>query len=80
MNIDLFHTKKDLLFEKLKSMGVFSSAQVHELGTKLYYTSAERRVREMAEEGTIRRLEAEEIRFRGLWRPGNQHLAWYEIK
>ncbi len=81
--VDLFLTKKDILYERLRHLQVFSSATVHELGTEMYYTSAERRVREWADESNpercLRRLEAEEIRLRGLWKPGNQHLAWFEI-
>ena len=79
MTTDLFLSKKDMLLDRLRYLKTFSSVDVDEIGRDIFLLSADRRVREWAEEGKkIRRLDHEEIMFRGLRKKGQAHLAWYE--
>lgn len=78
MQTALFATKEQQLWEELPAL--FSSVEVRELGLRIYYTRADRTVREWAENGRLRRLPDQEIIFRGLRKSGQAPLAWYEKK
>jgi len=80
---DLFSkelTKEEKLAIFCKEKGYFSSHDVNDFGTHSFYDSATRRIREWCTENPprVKRLSEDEILFRGLWKKGNQHLAWYE--
>ena len=74
--------KKQELHEQCLRWGVFNSAQVDAWGVEHYYTSACRRVRDMAgdENSQIRRILNHDAKTRGLIRKGYANLAWYEVK
>jgi len=80
MTVDLFLTKEEVLEGRLRHVfGPFSSVDATEIGLKIGYTRAPRTVRQWAKEGRVRRLSHEECIMRGLWKEGNQRLAWYEV-
>jgi hypothetical protein len=78
MQTALFQTKEQELWEALPSL--FSSVDVRTIGLGIYYTRADRTVREWAEIGRLKRLSNDEIVFRGLRKSGQAPLAWYEKK
>ncbi len=77
--LDMFSkvTKESLLADFCREKGFFSSHDINYYGTTNFYDSATRRIREWVSEGKVKRLDEDEILFRGLWKPGCQHLAWY---
>ena len=79
METDLFKTKEQQLYEILVGLKQFSSVDVRRIGLQLYYTRADRTVREWAEEGKIKRITTEQAKWRNLIKDGNANIAWYEI-
>ena len=75
MITDLFTTKEDQLWDWCKSKKLFTSDEVYVYGYSHYYKSAERRVGEWAQDGKLRRLDALEIKERGL----KKRETWYEV-
>lgn len=71
--------KADILYDRLKHLGIFSSVTVREIGLQIFYTRADRTVREWAEKGLFRRIPDNEAVLKGLVKKGQAHLAWYEL-
>lgn len=72
-------TKEDVLWDKLKNLGTFSSHTVREIGFSMFYDRADRTVRQWANEGKLRRISLTECKLKGLVKEGNAPLAWWEI-
>jgi len=80
-------TKQDLLFHRLKHIGVFSSVTVQSIGREVGLTSAERRMREIVEATRLnlsdmfrfRRIPLAESKERGLVKPNHRPIAWFEV-
>lgn len=80
--------KQDILWERLRHIGTFSSHTVREVGFSMFYDRSDRTVRRWAEEtrvnghceyGKVLRISPEECILRGLNKKGNAPLAWWEI-
>lgn len=71
--------KRKALLDWCRFKGVFTSADAHRWGVENYYTSADRRVREFAEEEStgIRRIPDDEAKLRGIIKGAT--LACYEV-
>lgn len=78
-NVGSDHTLKMSLVCENAEMSDLAKIMVREIGLKMYYTRADRTVRQWVKEGRLQRLTVPECRFRGLWQPGQQHIAWYEV-
>lgn len=63
---DLFQkkTKKEMLLEFVREKKYAKSHEITEWGLKNYLNSAERRMRELSQEGKVRRLNKVEKQFR----------------
>ncbi len=74
-------TKEQKLEEWCKSKVWFNKIQLTQYGLDNYYISAWRRVCEWCSEPNpkIKRLDKDEILFRGLWKKGQAHLGWYKF-
>jgi hypothetical protein len=71
--------KENELMEILKDKRVFSSKDAVVAGLEIFYIRARRTVQEWAHNGIIRRIPDFEAKERGLVKPGNANLAWYEF-
>ena len=81
MKVKLHKTKKSELVSRLTAIGIFSTVLIDKIGIKMGYTSAKRRVREIAEEGEyFRSIPNKEAKERGLVKKGMQPIRWYEVK
>ena len=75
-------SKKETLLQWCRYMNVFSKVDIENWAIKNYYISAERRVREFAENPDIpiRRIPDIEATLRGLRKKGQAKVAWYEAE
>jgi len=72
--------KINKLLEWCTKKGIFSKPQVDSYGVTHEYTSAVRRIQELAEyDDGIRRLTDDEAKIRGFIKKGNKVIAWYEM-
>ena len=76
---DLYLTKEEILWERLRHYGFFSSVMARQVGLDIYYTRADRTVREWAQQGRVRRLDRYETAWRGLRKKGQAPVVWYEV-
>jgi len=70
---DLFRTKEEALLKFCKNKGYFSKADIMDYGLKNYYLRADRTVRNLVQQGRIRKLPKQECIFRGM----NGKMGWY---
>lgn len=71
-------TKLDILKQWCIEKRLFNTIDVKTYGLQNFYTSADVRVRNLASEGFIRAISDDEAVLRGLIKPGNKNLRWYE--
>jgi hypothetical protein len=71
-------TKKDCLLKWCQWKKVFSGVDVRKWGVENYYICADRKVREFAEKGLVKRIPDLEASLRGLNKEQNTKIAWYE--
>lgn len=59
---------------------IYSTADVKRYGNEQYFTSADVRARiDLIRDGFHRRIPNDEAKRRGLVKPGNAAIAWYEV-
>lgn len=72
---DLFHrTKEQQLMEWCQSKGYFSKAQIMQWGLDNFYIRADRTIRDFVQEGLVKKLDKDEVLFRGL----SNKMGWYQ--
>lgn len=71
-------TKTHSLLMWCKMKGIFSYVDVQHWKEQNFYLRADRTIRDFVSKGLIRRIPDEESVLRGLRKPGNANLAFFE--
>ena len=74
MTVDMFQTKEQLLEGWAKAKGFFSKADIMQYGLDTYYLRADRTIRDLVQDGKVKKLTKQECAFRNL----KGKMAWYE--
>lgn len=77
--MELFSTKKELLWGWCREKQEFSKIDVTRWGMENYHLRAVRDVQEWAEEGKLQRIPDSEKYRRGLIKMGGKNIAWWSV-
>lgn len=72
--------KIDLLKQWCVLKGTFNTVEIQEYGLRNFYISAQRQVRILAEEGFLRAISYDEAILKGLIKPNQKCIRWYELE
>lgn len=70
---------KEKIYEWARSKKLFSYIDIRDWGIENFCLNADRRVRELVEEGLLKRVSREEALLRGLIKEGRAQIAFFEL-